>query len=69
MSKKLLGVFQNLKKNPIEQHYDLCSNDLDGELSLQTRDFERVYIGLPQGDIINRFETLLVEFWQLHCNV
>lgn len=52
---------------PIMQHYNLCREIFEGQLSIQTREFERLYTGLPQGDFIAKLKALIVELWELHA--
>ena len=51
---------------PILEHYARTAHLFPGEASLPTRDFERLYTGLPQQDIVDRLSTLLRSIWQLH---
>lgn len=51
---------------PIVEHYARTAHLFQGEASLPTRDFERLYTGLPQQDIVDRLSTLLQNIWQLH---
>ena len=51
---------------PILEHYARTAHLFPGEASLPTRDFERLYTGLPQQDIVGRLSTLLQSIWQLH---
>ena len=51
---------------PILERYARSAHLFDGDVSLPTRDFERLYTGLPQRDIVDRLAALLGEVWQLH---
>ena len=35
-------------------------------MSFQTRDFERLYTGLPQRDVVDRLSGLITAVWHLH---
>ena len=51
---------------PILERYARCAHLFAGDVSLPTLDFERLYTGLPQGDIVDRLAGLLGAVWQLH---
>ena len=52
----------------ILQHYDWTTRWFPWHVSLETRDLERLYTGLPQADIFQRLTALIVDIWQLHVD-
>lgn len=51
---------------PILERYSRSAHLFQGDVSLPTRDFERLYTGLPQEDIVARLSALLQMVWELH---